>query len=74
VDNPRNGKCYSVEEVPNQGTDFNEFLRLATDTCRIKGGRVAIPKISLDLVSLQLRKLNDTHHQYCFGNKHQYTV
>jgi hypothetical protein len=68
VDNPRNGKCYSVEEVPNQDTDFNEFLRLATDTCRMKGGRVAFPKNSLDLVSLQLR--NHTHHQYCFGNVH----
>jgi hypothetical protein len=48
---PRNGKSYSFENVINlhEAKDFKDFLPLARETCRLKGGRVAFPKNHLDL-------------------------
>jgi hypothetical protein len=69
VDNRRNGKCYSFERVENltNSTDFNEFLPMARETCRLKEGRVAFLKNILDIatISLSSRFYNNYH---CFEN------
>jgi hypothetical protein len=63
---PRNGKCYSFENVTNahEAKDFNEFLPLARETCQLNGGRVAFPKSPLDLDTLQVIK--PTKNNNCF--------